>query len=57
MYLFINNLGENNTEDIKWLGEGMKFLSNKLQKFEFYLSGNKKMGNNTENIKFLGNGI
>lgn len=42
----MNNLGQN-TENIKNIGQGLKYLSN-LKHFEIYLSSNN-LGENVEN--------
>lgn len=50
-----NNLGKN-TENLKCLLQGIKFLPNNLKNFTLHMSGNK-LGENSENMKIIGEGM
>lgn len=52
MKFFKNNLGENNTENLKQIGKIMKYLPSNLRDFSLILLNNH-LGENTENLTYL----
>lgn len=52
MDLSKNNLGSN-TEDLKYLGQGIKKLPNNLSNLELDLNNNDDLGQSSKNLKHL----
>lgn len=52
-----NNKFGNNSEDLKWLGEGMKFLPGNLKNLELNLRSNNILGDNNQNLIWLVEGM
>lgn len=56
LILSYNNLGGKNTENFRWLEQGMRQLPDNLEHLRLNLQGNK-LGENVENMKYLGKGM